>query len=1016
MFCLPTITVGQAKLLLPNALSTTEGLTDNLNEFMHRDSRGFMWFSSGNGVNRYDGKRVKVYKPNSRVNSLSGSSIQSNFFEDATGNLWFCTYDAINCYRRQTDDFASFQINLKQTKIVSDYYAFSLEKQHILWLLIRGKIIKFDIHTQQVDTLKDIFNFRRAKVLTDEKGHVTSILGYKYGISKDLEILNKIENGSFKLEKHQIVHGNNPSCRVNDIAFDTPNSLWLATDNGLLLYDLKKKALIDSIKTDETRLFSSVFKVENDHLLVVSKNNGIYWINLPQKRIETHFTSKDYPQFSSLRDAYLDTLSNLWLSEWFRGITHINLKKSKFKQLFHNNKEENKASILRIIEDKTGQIWSMNSNGIVYVFNRKNDNKKEINIALLNREGNEIRVKDIICDDLGRILICSMKKLYVYSSDFRLIAIKPFPFNSPLYYAKKLMDNTIVLSTTDSIGLATLNTDLKMDVIPILAGLKKEKKSLLNVHETREGLLFVNFNQESLLILKKKDQAYTLEKKIDFPSQQYVFYEPSEDTPFMWIGTSKGLLKFDKKRLEIVEQFDEESGLPEQFICGILPLSANELMLSTSKGLISFNTQNHETHRFTLADGLQDEQFNAHAFLKDKEGMLWFGGVNGINCFRPEDIKPLTVPAIPHIVNLKVNDQDWQSPVNITEATEFTFPYSQRTLTFELVAIEYSDSKSNLIQYRLKNYDDKWLTVKNTEGSARYANLPSGTYYLQIKAANSDGIWNDKVREVKITILTPWYLTWWFISLCTIATMSLIGYILYLRISKFIDLQEIRIKLYENLHDDLGSRLMAIVMMVDPMALKSKKTTPEAQYTEGSQTLLDIRAIASSIVGNMRRLVWATDPKNDELSNVMQQMNTDKELLMPNVGFIIQADDAIKQLKMDGNKRYQMLAIFNEALTNTNKYAEATLITVTLKKEAHLFTMTITDNGKGFDAAQSRTDSVMSGGQGTRNMVNRAKRINGQVTITSKLGVGTTVRLTFPLASLSKLARLKQFISWTAPK
>jgi anti-sigma regulatory factor (Ser/Thr protein kinase) len=479
----------------------------------------------------------------------------------------------------------------------------------------------------------------------------------------------------------------------------------------------------------------------------------------------------------------------------------------------------------------------------------------------------------------------------------------------------------------------------------------------------------------------------------------------------MWIGTSKGLLKFDKKRLEIVEQFDEESGLPEQFICGILPLSVNELMLSTSKGLISFNTQNHETHRYTMADGLQDEQFNAHAFLKDREGVLWFGGVNGINCFRPEDIKPLTVPAIPHIVNLKVNDQDWQSPINITEATEFTFPYAQRTLTFELVAIEYSDSKSNLIQYRLKNYDDKWLTVKNTEGSARYANLPAGTYYLQIKAANSDGIWNDKIREVKITILTPWYLTWWFISLCTIATMSLIGYILYLRISKFIDLQEIRIKLYENLHDDLGSRLMAIVMMVDPMALKSKKTTPEAQYTEGSQTLLDIRAIASSIVGNMRRLVWATDPKN-----VMQQMNTDKELLMPNVGFIIQADDAVKQLKMDGNKRYQMLAIFNEALTNTNKYAEATLITVTLKKEANLFTVTITDNGKGFDAAQSRTDSVMSGGQGTRNMVNRAKRINGQVTITSKLGVGTTVRLTFPLASLSKLARLKQFISWTAPK
>ncbi len=1018
--CLPVVLNGQAKLLLPHILSTTEGLSDNINEFMYRDSRSFMWYSSSNGLNRFDGTNVKVYKPNSKPNSMNGSIIQSNFFEDTKGNLWFCTYNAINCYRRQTDDFASFQISLNQSKIVSDYYAFFLEKNQKLWLLIRGQVIRFDINTHQIDTLKDKLHYRRAKVFTNSLGEITTILGYKYGGSKGLEILIKDKNNQFQLKKHEILPPfSRVSCAVNDMAFDNTHNLWLATNNGLLLYDLNTKSIIDSVKTQNTRLFSSIYKTSDNHLVGVSKNNGIYIFNHFQNNLEEHFEPKDYPRFASFQDSYLDNMSNLWVSEWYKGITYFNLKKSKFRQIFHTVKEENKTSIHRIIEDKEGHIWSVNNTNLVYLFDKKNNKTTVINLSNLSRESKDIEIRDLICDNLGRILIFTKKDIYVFSSTGQFIRIKSFPSDMSILYAKRLLDNKIFISSVDSLGLLELNSDFSMSIVPIQSDMKIEKKDFLNIYESKEGLIFVNFNQESILILKKTVKGYKLIKKIECSSLDYIFYEPKEDKNILWIGTSNGLLKFDKEQLKIIDQIDEEKGLPNQIIKGILPLSDNKIMLSTGKGLVSFNTQNHETHRFTVSDGLQDEQFNSHAFLKASDGTFWFGGLNGINFFHPKDIKLLDVPAYPHIVNLKVNDEPWEGKENITEVKELIFPYSQRTLTFDLVSIEYSDPQNNLIQFRLKNYDEKWLTVKNTEGAIRYANLPYGTYYLQVKAANSDGVWNETIRELKITILTPWYLSWWFISLSILAIMLLIGYILYLRISKIIDLQEIRINLYENLHDDLGSRLTAVVMSIDIILneIKNPKIAETKTINEPHVKMLnEIRGMGSRIVGNMHLLVWATNPGNDELSNVVQQMRNDKEILLPKAQLDINISEELTKLKVDGNKRYQLLSIFDEALTNISKYAEANIVTTDFNCTNDIFSMRISDNGKGFDTQANRQNKDLSGGNGFRNMRNRAKRINGQLAVTSQLGEGTSIFLTFSLLKPSFFKRLKAFFSKFSPK
>jgi anti-sigma regulatory factor (Ser/Thr protein kinase) len=398
---------------------------------------------------------------------------------------------------------------------------------------------------------------------------------------------------------------------------------------------------------------------------------------------------------------------------------------------------------------------------------------------------------------------------------------------------------------------------------------------------------------------------------------------------------------------------------------------------------------------YNLIDGISDLNFNMYAATKAADGTMYFGTNNGITTFHPDKIIPLSIKARPTITEILVNDKiaknlicSTTNATNVSEIQSLSLPYSENTLFFNFSAMEYSDPMQCLYAYKMEGVDKDWVKA-GTVPFARYANLPAGSYTFLIKASNSDGEWTDTPRTLHIRITPPFYKTWWFLSFIALATIALVAYIIYLRLSKVIALQKIRLNLYENLHDDIGSRLTAIVLMVDMIMQKSAIK---------DYKLEQIGTISRNIVANMRRLVWATAPENDALSTVAQQMQTDKRVqLSTGVKFQLTMNKALENLNIGGDKRYQMLSIFNEALTNIAKYAEATTVETRIDIRNKDLTMTIIDNGKGYDRNAKREDTVMSSGHGLRNMERRANRIKGQLEITSKLGEGTSVKLSFPM-------------------
>jgi anti-sigma regulatory factor (Ser/Thr protein kinase) len=401
---------------------------------------------------------------------------------------------------------------------------------------------------------------------------------------------------------------------------------------------------------------------------------------------------------------------------------------------------------------------------------------------------------------------------------------------------------------------------------------------------------------------------------------------------------------------------------------------------------------------------LSSDAYNRGAALLSSTGEMWFGGNNGVDVFHPDSIRDIGHAPQSAIVGLKIFDTYWKSETAIEVAEHITLKHNENTLTLELAAMEYTDPENNRFKVALVAEGDtiQWTDL-GTQNYVTYPNLREGKYTFMLLTANSEGIWHTTPKTLVIDIKPPYWRTWWFLTLIALATIALVAYIVYLRLSKVIALQKIRLNLYENLHDDIGSRLTAIVLSVDMLMQKSAIKDDK---------LGQIGTISRNIVANMRRLVWATAPENDALSTVAQQMQTDKRVLLPTgVAFNLTMEKTLENLNIGGDKRYQMLSIFNEALTNIAKYAEATTVETRIEIRDTDLTMTITDNGKGYDPDAKRDDSAMSSGHGLRNMQRRANRIKGNLYINSKLREGTTVTLSFPMKDETIWAKFTSLFS-----
>ncbi|MBI3189617.1 MAG: response regulator, partial [Ignavibacteriales bacterium] len=270
--------------------------------------------------------------------------------------------------------------------------------------------------------------------------------------------------------------------------------------------------------------------------------------------------------------------------------------------------------------------------------------------------------------------------------------------------------------------------------------------------------------------------------------------DPTEPAKYFWVGTEGGGLNKFEKAIGRCTHITTRDGLPNNVVYTIFPDKKGKLWLSTNSGLCSLEPNTMTFRYYDVQDGLQGMEFNRERNYQSPDGRIYLEGTQGVNVFSPEEITEN--PHIPQVVftDLKIhgNSVSWKakdSPLktSIVVAKEIVLPYDQNILTFEFAALDFSNSGSNEYSYRLEGYSEEW-TKPSKEHSATFTNLNLGKYILHVRGSNNDGVWNETGTSLSLSILPPWYRTWW-------AYICYVGiFITGLYLFRRYDLKRIRLK------------------------------------------------------------------------------------------------------------------------------------------------------------------------------------------------------------------------------
>jgi anti-sigma regulatory factor (Ser/Thr protein kinase)/streptogramin lyase len=976
-------------------LNVQNGLSEATNFYTYKDSRGFVWISSVSGLNRFDSRQVRVYQPDlADSTAIFGQNIQSPFFEDTNGDIWFSTYEGINRYIRQKDCFEHFVLKNKDNQPVLGYTVWELDAEGNLWLLVDEQTVYlFNIKTHHFKRLHDVKKGMLVIALQSTTKNKRSFI-YSWNAGREgLQITDYLANGEMPTQILFDKTSKNP-LSIYGVLIESDTLLWLATGKGILNFNPETLSLKagDEILDAANDLISK----GKEELFVGTRSNGIHIFDKTKKRYSQSFRHNALSTSSlasnSINNIYEDSDRGVWVNINHEGVDFTVPEKSKFKRESHfptDTTIKNTLIISALTADIGTDLWFCSTKGGLKKSARNNENnQRETTELQLPHDWSKVTTHQMFTDKQKRLWLVNWSNLEIYDTEKRTLKKIAGAEHFFLYGLKTRNDKVLLASAAEGIFEVIEQSNgsfifQKISAIP---------QSYLMLAEDNEGLLWCS--DAAIVHIYDPKNNYKLVRELPLATIVTGFHFPKNGTN-AYIATYNGLVKINKVNNWQSTTYNEKDGLPSRTINTMQADAKGNLWLGTTKGLAKWDPSVSKAKSYNLTDGISDLNFNMYASTQAADGTMYFGTNNGITTFHPDKIGPLSIKARPTITEILLNDKIAKNLVcsttkatNVSEIQSLELPYSENTLSFNFSAMEYSDPMQCLFQYKMEGVDKDWVQA-GTLPFARYANLPAGNYTFLIKASNSDGEWNDTPRTLKIRITPPFYKTWWFLTLIALATIALVAYIVYLRLSKVIALQKIRLNLYENLHDDIGSRLTAIVLSVDMLMQKSSIK---------DEKLGQIGYISRNIVANMRRLVWATAPENDALSTVAQQMQTDKRVLLPTgVLFQLTMDKTLENLNIGGDKRYQMLSIFNEALTNIAKYAEATTVETRIEIQDADLIMTITDNGKGYDPTAKRDDTAMSSGHGLRNMQRRANRIKGSLDIASKLGEGTTVKLSFPL-------------------
>ena len=480
--------------------------------------------------------------------------------------------------------------------------------------------------------------------------------------------------------------------------------------------------------------------------------------------------------------------------------------------------------------------------------------------------------------------------------------------------------------------------------------------------------------------------------------------DPRDPEHYLWAGTAGGgLNKLDKTTGNCIHYTTTE-GLPNNVIYGIQADAHKNLWLSTNNGLCLFYPGTGDTRNFTIKDGLPHNEFNTMEIAHDTTGKLYFGGINGWVGFDPERFYTAVLPPKVTINRLELNNNEvvykhspvtnseYLLPAPIEHCKELVLGPDVTVFTIGYSIADMNNQQEYRYKYKLEGFDKDWVDA-GSRHEATFTNMAPGTYTFKVLGRNSEHVWSTSPAELKIIIQPPWWATWWF-RIIVVAMIISAAYTLYrYRVKQLLKIERLRNTIALNLHDDIGSTLSSISLYAAVLKKKANGLTDE------SNALIDkMIANTSEIMENMNDIVWATKEDMGSFEPVIDRMRN-FAVEMTEVGgteLVFNNGKNTDQLTLQMQQRKNIYMFYKEAVNNAIKHSGCSCLTIDITYVAGILTVSVRDNGKGMNNAAAIV-SDGNGGSGLLGMKFRADQIGAHLEISSSPETGTVLSLLVPV-------------------
>ena len=750
-------------------LGIEQGLSNNSVRCIYQDKKGFMWFGTYDGLNRYDGYTFKVF----RNNFTDPGSLVNNWInaidEDANGNIWIGTRQGVCIYRGLFNRFSSVRytsLHKKTSKVTSVIRDIERDEKGNMFI---GTADAGLIFVSNGDTSGFQVPFENLGV---------------HGLSLDVPAIKRSAGNNMwvfirdkglclydnKLKKLRLVNSDVTSANCLETK---GNFLWVGTNRGIFRFNI----LTGTYERfyNETNGLSNKDVIgltldRNDRLWVATNGGGVNVLDLSTGQ-STHMAAGKERYSLSSNSVYAvleDQEARIWIGSLRGGINIIDQHKKVFQTVVSDPASSNTLIsnyIFSFYEASNGKLWVGTDGDGLSIWDRKanrftNFKHNPADPASLSNDF----ITDIIGDFQNNIWIATYRggvnRYNKVTDRFERYRITPTSdkgaMDNPLSYSLLEDHQRNLWAGSLQWGLFKLNRLGNAFEI-----FDPRLKDLLVMFEDKYNVVWAG-NLSQLLQIDRVNKKHQY-----FPIGKPVRSIHEDGSGNFWVGSEGGgLLLFDRKKRSIIARYTTDEGLCSNSVLNILEDNSGNLWLSTFNGISRFNPKSKTFTNYYHSDGLQSNQFNYNAALKLRTGELVFGGIKGFTIFNPANITiddhfPRLYFTDIRISNTPIEDES--SVIAKAEANDIRtikVSYEKAILLFEFAALEYSAPDKVQYAYYLEGWDRGWNYISNTR-TATYTHLTEGNYTLRLKCTNTAGVWGTKELKLNIIVLPPWYRSWW---------------------------------------------------------------------------------------------------------------------------------------------------------------------------------------------------------------------------------------------------------------